>query len=298
MSLTIEPSADVMLGRAVGVDDEDGQPVWEAAPGEEILAGLATVGRLGTGHRCETWLCWSTATWSPVVVKAVRPHQVHHPRAVRSLGREVAALRVLEGHPSAPRLLGDRRDAPLPHVVVEYLDGPTLAELVDDSGPLDPVECALLAAAVVATLRTLHAGGIAHLDVKTENVVVLDGAPHLIDFGTARPIGQEQPPGQPVGTPGYSSPEMEQCLPVHPAMDLFGVGAMMAEALTGEEFGAGTVVPDGPLAPLVRRLLDPDPGRRGTCDSVLLELAALAGPDRRPWPEWADALIRPGAASR
>ena len=68
--------------------------------------------------------------------------------------------------------------------------------------------------------------------------------------------------------------------------------------LTGEPYGPATEVPDSVVAPLVHRLLDDDPGRRGTTDGVLGALARAVPEALRPWPAWADPLSRPGAGSR
>lgn len=90
-------------------DDLDGLAVWDWAEGCELPGGTFAIERLGVGHRCETWLVWSVSLWAPAVLKAARPHQIHHPRAVKSLRRETAALAgnlhpALRGSlPTAPR---------------------------------------------------------------------------------------------------------------------------------------------------------------------------------------------------
>ena len=91
------------------VDTEDGLAVWDWAEGCELPGGTFALERLGVGHRCETWLVWSVALWSPAVLKAARPHQIHHPRALKSLRRETAAL-AGNSHPALPRLLADGTD--------------------------------------------------------------------------------------------------------------------------------------------------------------------------------------------
>ncbi|RLV49758.1 serine/threonine protein kinase [Nocardioides mangrovicus] len=274
-----------LLIERADVDDVDGLPVWGFEAGEELVPGARALERLGVGHRCETWLAWWAAGWHPVVVKLARPHQRDHPRARAALRREVdAAL----PHPHLARLLVDGSNAPLPFVVTEYLDGPTVADVVDDQGAFTFEDAATLGSAVLSALRALHRAGLAHLDVKAENVVLRDGRPYLIDAGSARPLGRTQPPGRPVGTPGYTAPEMEACSPVAAAMDRFGLGTLLAEALTGTPFPEAGRLPDVALAAVVRRLLDADPLARGTDESILGELAELTGEDR-PWPTWADA---------
>jgi hypothetical protein len=86
---------------------------------------------------------------------------------------------------------------------------------------------------------------------------------------------------------GYAAPELEACDPVSAAMDLYGLGTVLAESLTGEPFPDGVPLPDTPLTGLVERLLSESPKDRGETADVLVELAECAG-DRRPWPAWAD----------
>jgi eukaryotic-like serine/threonine-protein kinase len=270
------------------VDDEDGLPVWVFAESEEIVPGMRAMSALGVGVRCETWLAWSTHLWAPVVVKLPRPHQVEHPRATAALGREVTGL-AGTGHPALPRVWRDGRDEALPHVVIEYVDGPTVADVVDELGPMAEADVAQLGVQLLPAVMTLHERGLAHLDLKAENVVLRDGRPVLIDLGSSRAIGSVQPEGQPVGTLGYAAPEMEACAPITTQMDLFSLGAVLAEALTGAPFADHGPLPPTALSDLVRRLLADDPSQRGTPQKALLDLAAACA--ERPWPRWASRLL-------
>lgn len=271
--------------------DEDGDPVWTYREGDLLPGGYPAVDRLGVGLRCEAWLVWAPRLWCPAVLKLARPHQVGHERAVRSLRREVAALAGAV-HPGLPRLFADGTGDEVPHVLVEYVDGPTLdEELVD--GPFDPVEAALVAVQVLAAVADLHARGRAHLDVKPENVVLRDGRPVVIDFGSARELGAPQPPGRPIGTFGYAAPEQEDCLPVSSTMDCYAVGATLYELVTGKPVGQAGPVPAS-LADVVAGLLEPDPAHRTTVPDALLALARAVPGEHRPWPAWADAHLAGG----
>jgi serine/threonine protein kinase len=268
------------------VDAVDGLAVWEFTEGSELPGGNLAIERLGVGVRCETWLVWRPVLWSPAVLKLARPHQVRHPRALRTLRRETAAL-TGNLHPALPRLLADGTSAPVPHIVVEYLDGPALDEEIDENGALTSEEAAVLGAQLLPAVASLHHRGLAHLDLKPENVVLRDARPVLLDFGTARLIGSAQPAGHPVGTSGYAAPEQEACEPVSAAMDLYGLGMVLAEAVTGVPPAKGAEIPPSPLAPVIRQLLAEQPGERGTTADVLVALADAAG-ELRPWPEWLD----------
>jgi serine/threonine protein kinase len=275
---------------------EDGEPVWGYAEGEPMPGGAAAVCELGVGLRCETWLAWSTRPWCPVVVKLARPHLVGHAGAVRALRREAAALSGAT-HPAMPRLIADGTAAAVPHLVLEYVDGPALDERLDSAGPLRPVDAALVGTQVLAAVVDLHRRGLAHLDLKPENVVLRDGRPVVIDFGSARPLGEPQPAGRPIGTAGYAAPEQEACAPISSTMDCYGVGVILYEALTGEAAGGTDALPPE-LRPIVTGLLEPDPADRMTAPDAMIALAAVVPAGRRPWPAWADRELRvPGGGN-
>jgi serine/threonine protein kinase len=250
--------------------------------------------RLGVGTRCETWLGWSQLLWCPVVVKMARPHQRIHPRARLSLTREVSALQN-NPHPVLPRLLGTRLDAGIPHVILEFLDGAPLDEVIDDA-PLDRISTAMLGTQLLSALTAVHRRGIAHLDIKPENVILHDCRPTLVDFGSARLIGSAQPAGSPVGTAGYAAAEMEACQPISSSMDVYGVGVTLREAVTGfsvydvdPERRAIAAEPPYPadsadLAGLLARMIAPEPADRPTVPEALDAFGDLLGDRLRPWP--------------
>lgn len=282
-------------------DPEDGAPVWVIGRGEALTPGCVAWQRLGVGTRCETWLGWSTRLWAPVAVKMLRPHQVDHPRGRRSIIREADAL-TRAAHPSLPRLITDGRGDSIPHLVTDYLDGPALDEVLDQSGPLSVVESIILAAEVLGVVRALHRAGLAHIDLKPANVVLRDGRPYVIDLGSARPPGHRVAHDQPLGSPGYAAPELETGGTITAATDLYGVGTLLYQALTGRppfnpadqasrrpppaQLGLPRMTPPR-LAALLRALLAPHPADRPDTTSALCELATTAV-TRRPWPSWLD----------
>jgi eukaryotic-like serine/threonine-protein kinase len=276
--------------------DDDGLPVGSHFSGDPLPGATRAWERLGVGYRCETWLAWSDALWAPVVVKFPRPHQLGHPRARRSLQREVAAL-AGNLHPGLPRLYSDGTDAARPHIVEEYLDGPALDDEIDERGALGALDVALLAAQLLAALRSVHARGLAHIDLKPANIVLRDARPVVLDFGSARAIGAPQPAGKLIGSPGYAAPELEAGEPISASMDVFGVGVILHEALTGKitfepelaarDRPAPVPPPTSAVAAVAIEMLDPDPGARPDVDVALRSFGALASELRRPvWPDW------------
>jgi eukaryotic-like serine/threonine-protein kinase len=280
--------------------DEDGGPVWTCTPGTELPGGFIARERLAVGRCCETWLVWSVPLWAPAVLKLARPHQAGHPGAARRLGREVMSLRGNE-HPSLPRLFRDGTTASIPHVAMEYIDGPGLGEELAIGGPLDEAEAALLGSQLLTGLLALHRRGVVHVALRPDAVVLRDVRPVLVDFGSARRVGATQPTRHPAGNPGYAAPELEAGDPIDPAMDLYSLGAILHEARTGAPtfdpaVRAADRSPPRPLCPtpfgeLVSALLEPEPAKRPAPAEVLATLADVVPDDLRPWPAWLDGHL-------
>jgi eukaryotic-like serine/threonine-protein kinase len=265
---------------------------WRLAPGEPLLPGLLAWTRLGDGVRRETWLAWSARHWTAVAVKLPRPRLVRDPRLRDTLRREAEMMRRV-CHPAFQRLLHDGSADPVPHLVLEYVEGPSLDMVLDD-GLFDPADLVLLGMHLGSALHYLHGTGLVHRDLKPENLVLRDGRPVVLDLGLARPIGAR---GKSQGTDGYIAPEQEDGEPAAPAMDLFATGRVLIEAATGDVDGDTGALPPG-LAALLHRLVEPDPAARPPCAAALLaELRALLPEGgETPWPAWLDgALPRPGA---
>jgi serine/threonine protein kinase len=265
----------------IDVDDEDGGPIWDAPRGTLLVPGQLAWGRLTVGAHCETWLCWSVDLWAPTLVKVVRPGWTR-PRHTRALGREAAALRPLR-HPAFPRLLADRSRSELPHLVLEYLDGPALDQALDEAGPLSAADTARLGVGLLAAVRSLHSSGSAHLDLCPDNVLLVDRRVRLVDLGSSRPLGRVLRRGELVGTDEFTAPELLAARggPVTAAMDVYGVAATL-KAVVDPESGAV-------LSGVLDAMTAPDPGARPSVDEALARLVRHTGRGTaRPWPRWAD----------
>jgi serine/threonine protein kinase len=259
---------------------------------------------LGGGRRCQTWLAWSPERWCPVVVKSPRPGLAADPDTRTDLAREAAMVGAL-AHPGVQRLYAAELADEVPYLVFEYVEGPTLDSSIAADGPLPADEAVLLGLQVTAVLRYLHGTGVVHLDLKPSNVCLRDGRPVLIDFGIARASGQRRAKGAPKGSPPYMAPEQCRDEPATPATDLFALGAVLYEAVTGEHAfrprrdADGWSYPQltgsvgdlpGPLGGLVGWLLEADPAQRpADATTVLRELAgALPAGTEGAWPDWVD----------
>jgi serine/threonine protein kinase len=246
----------------------DAPDVHQLGPGEPLLPGFLAHAKLGGGARCESWLCWSGHHSCFVTVKMARPNHAGRPMTRAAIAREATTLRALQ-HPAFPRFLGAAPDDAVPHLVSEFIEGPTLAAALQEDGPFDRDDVVSVGIQMAAALHYLHAvAGIVHLDVKPSNVVLRDGRPVLLDFGTARAIGAPAPAGPARGTPGYMSPEQRRRRPATPAMDVYALGVVLGELLHGEP------------APKRRRAWAPSRPRRPLAST--LALLAHDDPERRP----------------
>jgi serine/threonine-protein kinase len=122
---------------------------------------------------------------------------------------------------------------------MDYVAGRSLQQTIADDAPLSSERVAIIGMGIARALAAAHALNIVHRDVKPANVIVDEqGIPHLMDFGLAREIFDEDPgitaPGILVGTPFYVAPEQAQYGTASPAADLYSLGAVLYHALTGE----------------------------------------------------------------
>jgi serine/threonine protein kinase len=214
--------------------DPDLGPSWDFQEGQPIGPHLYALRLLGGGYKYEAYLAWDERLLSVVVAKVLRPDQVSDPSARRTLEAERDALERLN-HPYIPRLFGGVLDGSVPHLILEFLEGPRLSTLLRKYGTL-PVEQLLpLAMQLCSALHYMAGRRMVHLDVKPKNII-MGAPPRLIDLSVAHTIESAARARRPIGTDPYMAPE--QCEPalrghMGPPSDVWGVGVTVYEALTG-----------------------------------------------------------------
>jgi eukaryotic-like serine/threonine-protein kinase len=174
----------------------------------------------------------------------------------------------------------------VPYLVMEYVEGPSLAAVLSAEGTLSPRHVLGLIAQAAEALACAHRAGIVHCDMKPANVLVDDGRVKIADFGIAQAAGavQETQAGLVTGTPGYLSPEQVAGLPATPASDLYGLGMIAYECLTGRPPFRGS-----PLAVAYAHMDRPLPSLPATVPTPVAKLvAALTAKDPKDRP--GDAL--------
>ena len=198
-------------------------------------------------------------------------------------------------HPNLVAILDFGEDKGHSYLVMERLSGITLRNEMA-SGPMTPHRVVSVVSEMLAALRTAHRHGVLHRDIKPSNVLLADdGHTKLTDFGIAKVLNQGRPlptnsdetmTGVVLGTPGYLAPERAAGLPASVQSDLYSVGAVMVEALTGSRIVPGSGLPSGlppPLHHIAERAIAVDPAKRfESADAMLNALRPPAKPAEVP----------------
>lgn len=256
-----------------------------------------------TRGRHPVYAVWNHAAWRPMACKVFR--------TLADAEREHAVLAALD-HPGIVRSVGVRRPALM---LLEFLDGPTLSQHLDGL----PDERMSLPDALRTTIHVagaihhLHGRGFVHMDLKPGNIAIIDDRPVLFDFGTARPIGGKAP-GHVIGTTPWISPEVCRLEAATPASDVFALGVIAYELISGampfpeesakdpypqltaattplRERRAGVAVG---LERLVMACLASDPGLRPSLPRLMIGLHGFIRSGARMWPAEVDEQLRAG----
>jgi serine/threonine protein kinase len=270
-----------------------------------VIADRYELGALvGTGSSAVVHRAWDRERGTAVAVKLTVDVGVHDPRRHR---REIDALTRVR-HPGLVALHDGGVDDGVPYLVLDLVDGPTLAERILLGGPLTADATRRLGARVAAALAAVHAAGIVHRDVKPANVLLEpDGTPRLTDFGIARALDATAVTrtGAVLGTAGFLAPEQVRGHEVTGAADVYALGLVLLEAVTGRREYPGPAVESAtarlyrspvvprdlpaPLARALRSMTTADPARRPTAAAAAVLLAAE--PATSTIPVWRRAAV-------
>ena len=191
---------------------------------------------LGHGAMATVDLAHDVELERPVALKRLAENLARDEDLQRRFLRE-ARLAARLAHPNVVRVFDVGEDDGRPFIAMEYVEGETLAELVAERAPLPAAEAARLGTQMCAGLAAAHAAGLVHRDVKPQNLLLrTDGVLKLGDFGIA--AGHDGTrltlAGTVLGTAGYLAPEQARGEEVTAAADIYAVGAVLYELLTGE----------------------------------------------------------------
>jgi eukaryotic-like serine/threonine-protein kinase len=223
------------------------------APSSVVDDRFAILRPLGRGGMGEVYAALDLERQQVVALKTVRASRCDSRRAMAELAHELRAGGSIE-HPNVCRIhaTGVHEQHGLERlcvrfIVMDYIDGVTLGQRVREHGALPPAEARSIARQILLGLEAIHSGRIIHLDVKSDNVMLHSplGVQRavLIDFGLARATAARGVAARrverPIGTPSYMAPEQLRGEALGPHTDVFGLGVVLYEMLTGRQPFAG-----------------------------------------------------------
>jgi len=220
--------------------------VHSAVPLVELPPGLAfdrytIIERIGSGGMGVVYKALHTGLNRTVAIKVLNAEAAADPEFVERFQREARVMASMESHPNVVQVF-DCGTLPTgqPYLAMEYLSGKTLEAVLLEAGKLAPDEALRTTDMVLAGLKEAHAAGVVHRDVKPANVFV-GKTVKVLDFGLAtgqpllhRATSAGATETRPMGTPCYVSPEQAQGKAVGPTSDLYSVGIMLYELLSGD----------------------------------------------------------------
>ncbi|MBM6401224.1 Stk1 family PASTA domain-containing Ser/Thr kinase [Phycicoccus sonneratiae] len=214
----------------------------------ELLGGRYEVGDLlGRGGMAEVHKGFDTRLSRPVAIKMLRSDLARDATFLSRFRREAQSAAALN-HAAVVAVYDHGEDHVhtesggakynIPYIVMEYVDGRTLREILSERGPLDPMEAVRVTESVLDALAYSHRQGIVHRDIKPANVMIAtDGSVKVMDFGIARAMADANATVTAtqavIGTAQYLSPEQAQGQHVDARSDLYSAGCMLFELLTG-----------------------------------------------------------------
>jgi eukaryotic-like serine/threonine-protein kinase len=274
--------------------------VPEVSEGSVVDGRYRVLRRLGSGGMADVWLAEDTHLQRRVALKILHRRFAQDREFVERFRREAESAAGLQ-HPNVVSVFDRGEFEGTYYIAMQYVEGSTLKQLIDRG--LTPEQAVALIRQVLEAARFAHRNGIVHRDLKPQNVIVdSEGEAMVADFGIARAgVSEITQTGSVMGTPHYLSPEQAQGFDVTAVSDLYAIGVILYEALTGRvPFEADSAVavamkqvsqtPQRPssinhrvspaLDAVVMRALEKEPGER--FQSADAFIAALDAAIRQP----------------
>ncbi len=268
----------------------------------EFLGSYRLISKLGAGGMGEVWRAEDTRLLRPVAIKILSEKIASDPEWKARFMREARTVAQMN-HPNIATIYSIEQEGETLFIAMELVEGESLGAVLA-RGPLPPREIARIMSQVAEALGEAHEKGIVHRDVKPDNIIVSKRVVKVLDFGIAKqtnPTAADSKTltqgGMIVGTPYYMSPEQALGKAVDSRSDIFSLGVVMYEAITGkrpfdgesvtetmmniimnEPPDVAAVAPKAPpqLADIVRRALQKKPEARfATASSIVDEIEKI-----------------------
>jgi len=206
--------------------------VAEVREGSVVDKRYRVLRRIGSGGMADVWLAEDAHLQRQVALKVLHSRYLQDPDFIARFQREAESAAGLQ-HPNIVAVFDRGQDDGINYIAMRYVEGPTLKELIERG--LAPEQAVALIRQVLEGARFAHRNGIVHRDLKPQNVIVdEDGKAVVTDFGIARAgVSEITQTGSVMGTPQYLSPEQAQGFEVTGVSDLYSIGVILYEALTG-----------------------------------------------------------------
>jgi serine/threonine protein kinase/formylglycine-generating enzyme required for sulfatase activity/cephalosporin-C deacetylase-like acetyl esterase len=210
-------------------------------PPKELISGSIFAGRyqvieeLGRGGMGRVYRVLDKKLGEEVALKLIKPEIAADEETIRRFRNELRTARKI-GHPNVTRMYDLGEDEGTHYITMEYVRGEDLKSFIHRSGRLTVDKAVTIAEQISEGLAEAHRQGVVHRDLKPQNIMIdRDGNARIMDFGIARSVKPEGITGSAVmiGTPEYMSPEQVEGKAVDPRSDLYSLGIILYEMLTG-----------------------------------------------------------------
>src|ERR1700719_4104506 len=202
---------------------------------ETLIDGrYRVISRLGSGGMAEVYLAQDQLLGREVAVKVLHHHFAEDQGSVEPSRREASSAAGLS-HPNIVGIFDRGEWDGTYYIAMEYVAGRSLKSIVREGGPLEPAAAIDIVVQILRAAQFAHKRGVIHRDLKPHNVIIDDeGRARVTDFGIARAGASDMTlTGSIMGTAQYLSPEQAQGYPVSAASDLYSIGVVLYELLTG-----------------------------------------------------------------
>ncbi len=192
--------------------------------------------KLGSGGMSTVYLARDEVLDRPVAVKLMHREMTEQPDQLERFNQEARAVAKLS-NPNVVSVIDAGEDGGRPYIVFEYVQGETLKQRIARVGALDATEALAYGLEIAQALQVAHDGEMVHRDVKPQNVLIdSTGRAKLTDFGISRQLDEEgvTAPGRVLGTTDYVAPEQAMGKEVDPRSDIYSLGIVLYEMLTGD----------------------------------------------------------------